>query len=76
MFKLDIYAFVISFAIGIFFVYTTLPDVKKIFVYPSPDNVEHIQYKDKAGNCFQFRQTKVPCPTDKQLISKVPVQSG
>ena len=65
---------IISFAIGIFAVYITVPDKKKIMVYPSPDNVQYIQYKDKAGNYFQFRESKQTCPKDAKDISKIPCQ--
>ena len=65
---------IISFAIGIFAVYITVPDKKKIMVYPSPDNVQYIQYKDKAGNYFQFRESKQKCPKDAKDISKIPTQ--
>ena len=68
---INISVFIISFAIGIFAVYTTLPDKKQIIVYPSPDNVQHIQYKDKAGNCFQFVETKISCP---ETPLKTPIQ--
>jgi hypothetical protein len=54
--------------------YVTMPDTRKIMVYPSPDNVGIIQYKDKAGNCFQFRESKVQCPAKESDISKTPLQ--
>ena len=76
MFKLNILAFMISFAIGIFFVYTTMPDKKTILIYPSPDNIDHIQYKDQADTCFQFKQMKETCPSDPSLISKTPIQAS
>jgi hypothetical protein len=66
--------FIISFAFGMFAIYVTMPDTRKIMVYPSPDNVGIIQYKDKAGNCFQFRESKVQCPTKESDISKTPLQ--
>lgn len=72
---INIPVFVISFAFGMFAVYVTMPDTKKIMVYPSPDNIDVIQYKDKAENCFQFKQTGVSCPSDKNSISKIPMQS-
>lgn len=71
---INIPVFLISFALGMFAVYVTVPDKKKITVYPSPDNYQYIQYKDKADNCFQFKQTKVTCPTNADQISKIPVQ--
>jgi hypothetical protein len=66
--------FIISFAFGMFAVYITMPDTRQIYVYPSPDNIDIIQYKDKANNCFKFQQTKVKCPAKESDISKTPVQ--
>lgn len=65
--------FLISFALGMFAVYLFEPDNKKIMVYPSPDNSSYIQYKDKADNCFQVKETKTKCSADAQQI---PIQSG
>jgi hypothetical protein len=72
---INVPVFLISFALGIFAVYITMPDKKIITVYPSPDNVQYIQYKDKADNCFQFKQTRVSCPKDENDIAKTPIQS-
>ena len=44
---LDIRIFIISFAVGMFFVYMTAPKLHTILVYPHPDNEEQILYKDK-----------------------------
>jgi hypothetical protein len=71
----NIPVFVLSFAFGMFAVYVTMPDTKKIIVYPSPDNVDVFQYKDKAENCFQFKQTSISCPTNSKDISKIPAQT-
>jgi nicotinate-nucleotide adenylyltransferase len=47
----------------------------KIYVYPTPDNVDNIQYKDATGTCFSVEQTKVSCPKDNVMISKLPAQN-
>lgn len=72
---INIPVFIISFAFGIFAVYTTLPDTKKIIVYPSPENIPHVQYKDKANNCFRYNEMKIACPTKKSDIFRIPVQT-
>ena len=72
---INVPVFLISFAIGMFFVYIMMPDTRKIFVYPTPENVEILQYKDRTGECFRFTQKEVPCPKNEDEISKIPMQS-
>ena len=67
--------FLISFAIGIFFVYILGPEMKTVYIYPSPENVEKVLFKDNADNCFYFKPVVVECPKDKSLISAVPIQA-
>lgn len=67
--------FLISFSIGLFFIYILGPEIKTIYIYPSPENVDKILFKDKADNCFYFEETSVKCPNDESLISKIPIQS-
>jgi hypothetical protein len=66
--------FLISFAVGIFFIYILGPEMKTIMIYPSPENVDKILFKDKADNCFSFEETEVECPRDDSLISRIPIQ--
>jgi hypothetical protein len=67
--------FLISLCIGLFMVYVTIPDMRKIYVYPSPENVDILQYRDKTNTCFQMKQKEVKCPKSEKEIFKVPVQS-
>ncbi len=67
--------FLISFAIGLLFIYLMGPEMKTIYIYPSPENVDKLLFKDKADNCFYFEEENVECPKDENLISKIPIQS-
>ena len=67
--------FIISLALGLFAVYITMPDTRKIYVYPTPENIDVLQYKDKTDTCFQFKQNEVDCPKNDNEITKIPVQS-
>lgn len=67
--------FILSLALGLFAVYITMPDRRKIYVYPTPENVGVLQYKDKTDTCFSFKQTEVACPKNENEITTVPIQS-
>jgi len=67
--------FLISFAIGLLFIYLMGPEMKTIYIYPSPENVDKVLFKDKAENCFYFEEENVECPKDEKLISKIPIQA-
>lgn len=66
--------FLASFAFGILFIYLIDPEKKTVFVYPSPETVGKVLFKDRADNCFYFEEAPVDCPTDELLISDIPIQ--
>jgi hypothetical protein len=66
--------FLVSLAVGLFFVYLTIPDMRNIYVYPTPENVDILQYKDKASQCFQYKEKEVPCPENDKELSVIPPQ--
>jgi len=66
--------FIISFAIGLFFVYIYGPEMKTIYIYPSPENIDKVIFKDKADSCFSFQANEVDCPKDESILSKIPLQ--
>lgn len=67
--------FIVSLAIGIFFVYIYQPDKRVIYVYPKPDNIDSIQYKDNAGTCYNIKQTNVKCPANESELFSIPPQN-
>jgi len=67
--------FLISLFIGLFAVYISMPDTRIIRVYPNPDNVALLQYKDQTDTCFSLKQTEVECPKNEGDIAKIPAQT-
>ena len=59
---LNLPAFFISFIVGIIGVYLTDPFKRKVYIYPTPDNIDLVQYTDKTGACFEYEQKQVQCP--------------
>lgn len=64
--------FIISLAIGLFMVYVTNPNKEVVYVYPTPDNVENIAYKDKSSTCWKYKAKEVPC--NKNTLSSYLIQ--
>ena len=65
---INLQAFIISLAFGLFAVYMTIPDTRKIYVYPTPDNIKLLQYRDKTNTCFSLKQSQVECPKNENDI--------
>jgi hypothetical protein len=75
MFKyISIPVFLISLMVGLFFVYILGPDIKSVYIYPSPETIDKVLIKDKSGNCFRFNQLEIKCPSDAGSISRIPIQ--
>ena len=68
-------ALIVSFLLGLAIMYFYIPLNRQIYVYPTPENEDYLQYKDLAGNCFSFERVDVSCPTDEKQIEKIPIQS-
>ena len=52
--------FMISFCIGIMFVYISTPSPQIVHKFPSPDN-EDVVYKDNSNSCYKYNSKEVPC---------------
>jgi len=72
---ISIPVFLISFAIGLFFVYVFGPEMKKIYIYPTPENINNVLFKDSADNCYKYKATEVKCPDNPGDIFTPPVQT-
>jgi len=71
---IDFPVFLASFLIGVLVVYLYTDGNQKIYVYPTPQTAEYLQYRDKAGQCFSFQQSEVNCPKDSALLEPIPMQ--
>jgi hypothetical protein len=73
--KISISTFLISLALGLFIVYIYGTDKKVVYVYPTPENVNKVLYKDNADNCFTMESSEVKCPSDTSKIKNIPIQA-
>jgi len=71
---INISVFLVSLAIGIFAVYILEPETRNIFIYPSPENRNKIQYKDKVDGCYEYEQTEIDCNKASGEIKEIPPQ--
>ncbi len=70
--KLNPFAFIISFCIGIFVVYLSEPPKKIIIQHPKPH--DETIYRDDSNNCYKYKTVEVACPSDKSLILDHPLE--
>ena len=76
MFKfINIKIFVISFILGIIFINYVPHENSLIYVYPTPDNIKNVEYKDKTNTCYEYIEELINCPSDKNKIKKIPTQN-
>lgn len=66
VFKFNFLAFIIAFAIGIFYVYISTPKPKIVIKYPTPYNSNKIVYRNDNDVCYKYIVEEVKC-TDKAI---------
>ena len=71
---IDIKYFIISLAVGLFYIYISDEHKKVIILYPTPDNKDEYQYKDKTNSCFMYDLNEVSCPNDLNKYHQVKIQ--
>jgi hypothetical protein len=67
--------FIVSLAIGILLVYLQVPKHKLVYIYPTPENLSKVQWKDKAEKCYTWDQLEVSCPDNNRNIQSIPIQN-
>ena len=51
---INITVFLITFLLGLTYMYC-FDYNRKVVVYPTPHNIDKIEYKDEAGNCYGYK---------------------
>jgi hypothetical protein len=72
---ISIPVFIISFLIGMIYIYISSPPTRNILIYPTVDNIDKFQYVDKAENCFKFDPKEENCPYNTGPLKKIPIQT-
>ena len=57
---LKVHYLILSFCIGIFFVYVTAPPKKLVNKFPGPDN-EDLIFTDQNDSCYKYEAEAVEC---------------
>ena len=65
-------AFVVSFALGVFLVYTLEPTKQQVWIYASPKNASNLQYKTPDQRCFQPKIESSDCTMTAQSVDEPP----
>ena len=65
---------ILGILFGVLAVHFSDNEKRIINVYPTPENIHVIQYKDSADNFFNFENIVVDCPSDSSKINTIPVQ--
>ena len=71
---INIPAFFIALAIGIFLTYVYAPQKKIIIKWPTPENAGKLIYKDNADSCYKYNAKEIPCPDDISMIKTTSIQ--
>ena len=66
--------FLVSFAVGVFVSYILDTERKKVYVYPTPQNQDSVQYKDPTDQCFRVDMVETDCPMNPLSIKHIPMQ--
>jgi hypothetical protein len=60
--------FIASAVAGTILMWILPMEYKTVIVYPTPNNLDKIQYKDTGDNCFEFSSTNVQCTSNAKKI--------
>lgn len=53
--------FLISFSVGVLYIYLISPKKELVFRFPNPNNLLKTVYNDKNHGCYKFKMKKQKC---------------
>lgn len=66
--------FIISFAIGILYVYLVQPKKEIVYRFPNPNNINKLIYTDKNETCYKYKVVEKKCEQlDNSQIQSQPI---
>jgi len=66
--------FLISFSIGIFYVYMIQPKKELVYRFPNPNNVSKLIYEDNNETCYKYKVEEKKCSElNKNEIKSQPI---
>jgi hypothetical protein len=69
------HAFIIGFVVGIIYRFYIVPIAyRTVHIYPTPENVNSLVFKDNADTCFKFYTIDTICPAEQAKIKNIPIQ--
>jgi hypothetical protein len=71
--NINLFYFVLSFSVGMLFIYITTPEPRVVLKFPSPYNAGDVTYRDKSNSCYRYKADKTSCPMDKSVIKPQPI---
>lgn len=74
--KLNLFYLVISFCIGIGYIYIITPPPSVVHKFPSPLNTNKLVYRDGDDNCYKYKHKLVNCNVSPSNILDQPVMEN
>lgn len=68
--KLNLFALIISFCVGILYVYVSSPPPNIVMKFPSPYNAGKVVYTNKLNECYKYKSNKVNCDDHTNIESQ------
>lgn len=68
--KLNLFAIIVSFCIGILYVYISTPPPNVVMKFPSPYNAGQVIYRNKAEECYKYDVEEVDCSSADNVKSQ------